>query len=229
MLLTNQLIGFGSSGVTDPFFIGSSVDLATASSTSSTLTWTHTTTSDTKCLIIAGATINNGGTLHMSTPTFNGISLTLADSITTTDGTRIYYLLNPPIGTYTISAPSTSTNDRFFGAFAMNLGEVYQLNATAKTNSGAETISTTINTTRRSILVAAGFGAGDGSTIPTISITSPSGTTLAETTSNQSNNFGKRASLFYTPIVGSGSTTITQTITNTTVAANLLVVAAFSL
>lgn len=229
MLLVNQLSGFGASLSMDPFFISSSVDLATASSTASTLTWTHTTTIDTKCLIIAGATVNNGGTLDMTTPSFNGIPLTLADSISTTDGTRIYYMLNPPIGTYTISAPSDSTNDRFFGAFAMNLGETYQLNATAKNNSSAETISTSINTTKRSILVIAGYAGGDGSTIPTLSITSPIGTILAETTSNQSNSFGKRASLFYTPIVGIGSTTITQTITNTTVAANLLVVAAFSL
>lgn len=227
MLQVNGLVGFGSSVITDPYFINSSVQSSTASASLNVISWSHTTTHDTTCLVIAGSTTNNAGTLNITSVTFNGVALTFADGYT--DSLRIYYLLNPPIGTYTITVTASGTNDRFFGAMAANLGAVNELNAISKINTSLETVSTNITTTKRSIFLIASSSGSDNSTIPIVTVTSPSGAVETQTTTNQSNSFGKKTSLFYTPIVAPGTTTVTKTVSNVTLSGFTVVVAAFSI
>lgn len=67
------------------------------------LTWAHTTAGTNRLLVVTCAA--DGGTVHTTNLiTYNGVALTKADAITGGESTRseIWYLVNPPVGTYNI-------------------------------------------------------------------------------------------------------------------------------
>lgn len=228
MFRSTQLIGFGASSDKDPYFISASRDLETASSTANPILWSHTTTPDTTCLVVGGAGVNNGNNIDVINVLFNSINLTFITGGSSGNSSRLFYLLNPPIGTYTIYMEADATNDRFLGGYAINLGNVGEVNASNFVESTtAETLSLNLSTTKRSIIVASQLVGSTNVITPTIELTAPVGSVAATTTSNQSNSFGKRATLSYSPLVDPGTVTVTG-VSQFIVAYHKLTAAAFS-
>lgn len=229
MLHVTQLIGFATNAVNDPFFIeGTSVDLTTASSSANPITWSHTTTPETTCLVVGGAAVNNSNTIDINNVLFNSLPLNFITGGSSGNSSRLFYMLNPPVGTYAVYMQADATNDRFLGGYALNLGNVREVNASNFAESTtAETLSVNLTTTKRSIIVASQLVGSTNIIIPTIELTAPVGSVAATTTSNQSNNFGKRATLSYSPLVDPGTVTVTG-LSQFIVAYHKLTAAAFS-
>lgn len=209
----------------DPYFIGSSSYSTTASSSLEVLTWSHTTTADTTAIVVSGAAVNNANSLDMDFVSFNGVSFgTYIAQGGSGDSVRIFVLFNPPVGTYTLRAEVDATNDRFFAAHAINLGGVSEVNAgNGAESTSAETLSVSLTTTKRSIVIVGAYAQVGNTNIPTITCTSPAGGTLTRSASNASNNLGKRFSMFYTDARDAGAFSATMqsslTITRTRIAA----------
>lgn len=229
MLYVTQLSGFGTIADNDPYFIeGTSVDLTTASSTASTITWSHTTTPETTCLVVGGAAVNNSNNIDITNVLFNSLPLTFINGGSSGNSTRLFYMLNPPVGTYAVYMQADATNDRFLGGYALNLGNVREVNASNFVESTtAETLSLNLSTTKRSIIVVSQMVGTFYSLIPNLSIIAPLNSVAATTTSNQSNSFGKRATLSYTPAVNPGTVTVTG-FSDLIVAYHKITAAAFS-
>ena len=209
----------------DPYFISSSSYSTAASSSLEVLSWSHATTADTTAIVVSGAAVNNANSLDMDFVSFNGVSFGgFVAASSSGDSVRIFVLFNPPVGTYTLRAEVDATNDRFFAAHAINLGGVSEINAANGAEStSAETLSASLTTTRRAIVIVGAYAQVGNTSISTITCTSPAGGTLTRSASNASNNLGKRFSMFYTDVRDAGTFNATMqsslTITRTRIAA----------
>lgn len=208
MLKVNQLIGFGA-GSGSPYYISSSS--GGISSSLQTISWTHTTDPGTSCLVMT--VINQNSTnVGTSTATYNGVSMTLdkRELYSNNHACTVFSLMNPPIGSFTASTTMTGTNNRAHMAFALNLGNVRAINGTTGANDdNVASISSTIATTKPSIICVAGYAKRSASsTIPTISVDPPSGTIQAQTASIVANTLGLRGSAFYTPLLAPQTVTV---------------------
>lgn len=193
-----------------PYYISSSNWGSTATTSSNTLTWSHTTTADTTCLVIVSMWMDSSGHTTSNSADFNSTSLTRirGNSVNANQTVEIFRLFNPPIGTFNARALYSGTVDRFGGAMAINLGG--NITAVLSQNGGSSTTSATITasltTSRRSIVVMGGGGHNDVSGLPSISVTAPTGSSSAvQTSSNTSNSNGKRVSAFYSPLQSAGT------------------------
>jgi len=211
----------------DPFFIDSSQYSTTASSSLETITWTHTTTSATTCLVVAGTAINNAGTTNISSVTFNGVSLTQVVVAGSGSSTSLWRLFSPAVGSFTLSVTMSSTNDRFISGHAVNLGNANAVNASNAAEGSAQTFSVSFTTTKKSIIVASSFVASSGSVTRTISYSSPSTTTTQQSASNSSNSIGKTANIATSTLQNAASLTVTSVSSGGT-ATHRLAAAAFA-
>lgn len=199
MLKVNQLIGFGAESG-NPYFISSSS--GGISGSLETISWTHTTEPGTSCLVLT-VMINTSTSTGTSTATFNGISLSedASEIYSTNQGCRVFSLMNPPIGSFTLSTTMTATNNRAHAAFAMNLGNVRTVNGFTGNSGTSTSVSSTIATTKPSIICVAGYSKrSSSSTAGTLSVDPPSGTSQAETASIVANTLGVRCTAFYTTL-----------------------------
>jgi hypothetical protein len=182
-----------------------------------TISWSHTTTSLTTCLVV-GQTVNkSGAAVGTSTVTFNGVALTqfvTASAVGGNQGTRLFYLLNPPIGTFTLSVQISGTVDRHHTAQAVNLGGVSAVGGTATASdddiaSGVDLTTTLTAVSSQALLIGQVYGKNkSGGGIPTLVANAPSSTTQAVTNSGTANSLGVRVSMYYTPLVGPGSVSL---------------------
>lgn len=115
-------------------------------STVGAASWSHTTTSATTCLVVLGGLINNSQTNEITGVKFGGVALTLAvnrNQTTSTPHISIWYLLNPTVGTATITC--SGSTDRYLGGVSFNLAGVtaFDVAATNSNTTGTLTVSAT--------------------------------------------------------------------------------------
>lgn len=211
MLKVNQLIGFGASSAKDPYYISSSQYSSTAPSTLETLAWTHTTTADTTCIVIGiSASRQGGSSVGTFSADFNGVSASELNvqSLTSSQAkSSLFYLLDPPIGTFTMTVNVTLAIERFMSASAVNLGGVNNVASFGVNGTTSATSSLTVSgtTTKKAVLVGESFFQHTGSTVVTLSSSAPATMALAQSASNTSNSVGKRASIFYSTLQAPGT------------------------
>lgn len=202
-----------------PYFIDASG--GTASASASSLTWSHTTTAATDCLIVTGFSGDNGSVVTISGITYNGIALTqVRRNPGNAQGSGgMWVLLNPPIGTYNIVLTAGSLASRGIDGQSANFGNVTAINTSAIT---AVTTTNPVTTTVTSTLIGLpiGFTHTNLATGLTTSYTfnSPTGMTLRASQSYTSNSFRKYSVLSSsdTYINPAGSTTMSATSAQTT-------------
>ena len=194
----------------DPFLINSSQYSTSASSSLEVISWTHTTTSATSCLVVAGTAISNSGAADISSVTFNGVSLTQIIATGVGNSTSLWRLFRPAVGSFTLSVTMDVTNDRFISGHAVNLGNANSVNASSSAEGAADTTSIGITTTKKSIIVVSSFVASSGSAARTISYSSPSTTTTQQSASNSSNSLGKTANIATSTLQNAASLTVTS-------------------
>lgn len=194
----------------DPFLINSSQYSTSASSSLETISWTHTTTSATTCLVVAGTAVNNAGNTDITSVTFNSVALTQIVTSSTGNSTSLWRLFSPAVGSFTLSVTMSGTNDRFISGHAVNLGNANAVNASSGGESAADTFSVSFTTTKKSIIVASSFVASSGSAARTISYSSPSTTTTQQSASNSSNSIGKTANIATSTLQNAASITVTS-------------------
>ena len=148
-----MLPGKGASG---PLYI-SDTDKTETSNSTSTRTWSHTTTSDTRCLVVAyGYRTTDGYKGQFCN--FNGVSMTQPSGAYIPYGSTpggaagIFYLFDPPIGTFTVSL-STFSNQRV-GASSINITGT-SLGPVAETSGTSSSISSSVVTTQAAVVIAA--------------------------------------------------------------------------
>jgi len=209
VLLSRKLL---ISGAFSPYFIDG--NNGNNSANASSLSWTHTTTSDTTCLVFGGFIGRNSGTASINSVSFNSVSLTEAvgQSLTQT-GAGIWYLLNPPIGTFTLSMSCTG-GDRGIAGSSMNLGGVTGVDATGTTGTTSTTtdpMSTTITATVTGIPVGNKIARLNGTTSATFVANAPTGMTIAHTKNDWTSSSNRKyQGMFYSDtLVPAGSTTFT--------------------
>jgi hypothetical protein len=201
MLRATQLNGFDAG--LEPYYISASG--VAISGTAETLSWSHTTTPETTCLVVGQTIIKNGATAGTSTVTFNGVSFSQIVSVATFSGfqaTRLHVLFNPPVGTFTLSVTISGTIDRGHCAQAINLGNTYNYSGTA--TAANENISTGVDLTSTlraggapCLIIGQVFGRHRTTgTIPTLVVNSPS-MTQADTRTGTVNTLGTRISMYY--------------------------------
>lgn len=124
-------------------------------STTGSASWSHTTTADTNCLVVVGGLINNSQNNEITGVTFNSVALANAVSRNQTALTphiSIWYMLNPPIGAYTITC--SGSTDRYLGGVSFNLGGIIAFdvaNSTSSTSTSA--ITATATSTAKGVVV----------------------------------------------------------------------------
>jgi hypothetical protein len=194
----------------DPFFIDSSQYSTSASSSLETITWTHTTTAATTCLVVAGTAVNNAGNTDITSVTFNGVSLTQIVSAGSGNSTSLWRLFSPAVGSFTLSVTMSGTNDRFISGHAVNLGNANAVNTSNADEGSAQTFSVSLTTTKKTIIVASSFVASSTSTARTITYSSPSTTTTQQSANNSSNSIGKTANIATSTLQNAASLTVTS-------------------
>lgn len=157
---------------------GGTAHKSTTASNTNTLTWTFTNTAGTKLVCIAASSVYlDGSGLVLSTPTYNGVSMTLIGTQTFIDSNRsvvgIYYLDSPATGGNTVSIAASKTS----GSSLKILGGCISFTGVATGigthTSGANTSGTTatagaITTASGNYIVAGGsWGSGTGGTAGT--------------------------------------------------------------
>lgn len=199
--------------VTMPLGVRSTSNWSTAASvTEENLTWAHNTPLGSTCLVVNTSWSDSSAPSNSSTVTYAGIGLTKLRNIAYSSNNigELWYLLNPPIGTYNITALYAGTLDRFGAAQAASLSGVTACLATdAGAWGSAGNKSLTLATGRNSIIICGSWGYNSGSAIPAIGAVGPGGTYEFGSASNTSSGYGKRFTSFATPIVGPGSNVIT--------------------
>lgn len=220
MLRVNQLTGFGAGGASPPYFINGNA--GTFSSSATTITWSHTTTAATTCLVVGTFCGNNSGTANVSGVTFNGVSLTSVQkaSAAVQGQGGLWVLFNPPIGTFSIVVTSNGS-DRGISGQSANFGGATAVNASANTNtSTTDPMTTSLTSTAAGLAVGHKHVNGASGTIATVSVTSPSGmVTCATPIGFLVNSFSKAEFLYYSPtLVASGSSSFTGDVTAGSVA-----------
>jgi len=103
------------------------------------VTWSHTIGSGSN-RILAVTTASRQGTLPPSSVTYNGVSLTMVRS-DIADGSlaSIWYLINPPIGTYTVSVTMPAGN-----VFQGNGISLFNVNQASPVDANAGTTGTSV-------------------------------------------------------------------------------------
>lgn len=214
MLRVNQLAGFGAKTLF-PYFINSNNGSNSASAT--TLSWTHTTTAQTTCLIVGGFAGDNGTTVTITGVTFNGIAMTeVQKSTSSAQGmSGLWVLFNPPIGAFTVTITCGSLASRGLGGQSANFGNASGINISGVTNNTTSNpMSTAITSTRIGLALGnCATTSSGGSTAISHSFSSPAGMIAAATPNAWiSNSFAKLQGLYYSPtLVPAGSTTLTTT------------------
>lgn len=131
--------------------IDSRSSTATAVRTPTTITWNHTVNNNVNRLLLVGVQ----QLANISSVTYNGISLTL---LTQADSNMIFYLKNPPVGTYAIRVNIENSSRTVGGAMS-----IYNVNNTTPFDSdnivnlctvdGVNPVSITVPNTNTSQLV----------------------------------------------------------------------------
>jgi len=213
MLKVNQLYGFGSrSGA--PFYISSSS--GGLSGTAETISWTHTTTDATTCLVVGETIIKNGAAAGTSTVTFNGISFTQvsfvsANTFSNFQSTRLHCLFNPPIGAFTLSVTISGTIDRGHCAQAVNIGGASAvagtINPAQQDVSAGNSLTGTLSITNDPAIIISQVYAKHltSGTIPALTVNNPTGSSQAVTNTGTVNTLGTRISMYYTTLKTAGS------------------------
>lgn len=201
MLRATQLNGFNAG--LEPYYISASgINISTSAET---LSWSHTVTPETTCLVVGQTIIKNTAAAGTSTVTFNGVSLSQivsAEGFTTSQATRLHVLFNPPVGTFTLSVTISGTIDRGHCAQAINLGNTFGYSGTvvaANGNiaSGVDLTSTLTAGGAPCLIVGQVYGKHRTTgTIPTLVVNSPS-MTQADTRTGTVNTLGTRISMYY--------------------------------
>lgn len=174
---------------TGPHYIPGN-ESGSSSANATSRSWSHTTTSDTNCLVVTAFCNNNAGTANISTATFNGVSMT-RDARTTVGSqgqVAIFTLFNPPTGTYTVTV-TYSGGDRGVCASAVNFGGCSSVHVAGTTNqTTSSTITTTVTSTLQGIPVGSTSTTIAGSGTITHTYTSPGGMYAGYTHSFLSNS-----------------------------------------
>jgi hypothetical protein len=204
-------------GAVDPYFIDGNAGDNSASASS--LSWTHTTTSDTTCLIVGGFLNRNSGTCSINSVTYNGVAMTTIQNISNRFASGLFVMFNPPIGTHTVSVSCTG-GDRGIAFSSMNIGGASVVDVSDGESDHFDTTDPkTINVTSSARGLAVGnaaFRATNNSALAA-SATSPTGMVAAHSENEfSSNSFRRWQALFYSPtLVDTGSTNFTLDVTTT--------------
>jgi len=103
------------------------------------------------------------------TPTFNGVALTVAVAAGTSWRPWIYYLINPPVGTYTASVECSGANQRGFAVLELaGVNPASPIGNTQTGFAGAPPISVTVTGMVTGDLCLDCIGGGGADTPPTI-------------------------------------------------------------
>lgn len=196
-----------------PYFINGNNGTNSASATS--LTWAHTTTAATNCLIVSGYSGDNGTVVTISGITFNGVALTQVQRGpgAAQGSIGLWVLFNPPIGTFNIVLTAGSLANRGIDGQSANFGSATAINTSLRT---ALTSTNPITTAVTSTLIGLPVGfthtniVGGGTVIHTYN--SPTGQTLRASQSYTSNSNRKYSTLSSGTLVNpAGSTTLSTT------------------
>lgn len=211
-----------------PYLIDANAGASQASG--APLTWSHTTTAATTILIVGCFCQNNGNSITVASVTFNGIALTQLQESSANGGCgAVFYLLNPPVGTFTISMQTSSGgSDRGIAGQSMNIGGATGIN-TSVLGDNNTTDPRTVTTTSSLLGLAIGHVkiTGVGGTLFLTTSTAPTGMTAAVAARRfTSNSNAKHNEIFYSAtIVAAGSTSFTNDITQGNINARSLIYA----
>ena len=157
--------------VTTPIIFDASSTYIPSTATT-TFTWSHTVTSTANTVLVLGVLEMTGvpGATQTSTgASYDGVAMTKAADVTDTTSTRItiWYLLNPPSGTHTISSTLAvaGANEVFA---AESFAGVSGIGVTSTAYSASNVASSTVTITSTNKNVIADFESNnDGSNAPT--------------------------------------------------------------
>lgn len=140
-------------------------------------TRSHTVSADTTCLVICVG-FRTGTTIGSQSASFNGVAMDAGPGANTTGGTPnggsyIYYMMNPPVGTFTASV--TTTSNQRVNFVCINLTNVGSVEAGSATNTTSSTASRTVVVSAAAVVIAASCFP-TGNTSPT----SLTGTTVVD-------------------------------------------------
>lgn len=133
-----------------------------------TLAWNHTIGTGNERLLVVCAGVADTADTNISGITFNGVSMTKAkgqSSATIVVGAVVYYLINPPVGTYQVSMSITSS-DQCYGVSASFYGidQSNPLHTTAGGTAGTGAGNTNITTTVTQTLCIDSYSSNDEET-----------------------------------------------------------------
>ena len=129
----------------------------TASATSP-LTWTHINGGSATCIVI-GATIFTGSSNVITAVTYGGVSCTLAGFVVSgsggAGGIAMYYLVNPPTGSNTVSVTFTGGNDTVAGSISFTGSGSTGTPVTGSSSGSTASITASVSNTTTGGMVAA--------------------------------------------------------------------------
>jgi hypothetical protein len=174
-----------SSGAVLPDVIGTASTYIDSANNSGTRTLSHATTSATKCLVVV-VSFRSGSTVGSMSCTYNGVSMTMGPDVNTSTGSpngrsTIYYLINPPVGTYNVV--STTTSNQIVSIVAINTTATSAGPFNSATSTTAS-VSDSVTTTGASLIIAGSEICNN--TLPT----SLTGTTIKAETGSTSFGIG---------------------------------------
>ena len=142
-------------GSRTPAIVGTTSTFTDSSNVSGTRTLSHTTTSATKCLVVV-VSFRSGNTVGTMSCTYNGVSMTMGPDVNTATGSpngrsTIYYLINPPVGTYNVV--STTTSNQCVNIVAINTTATSAGPFNSATNTTVS-ISASVTTTQACLIIA---------------------------------------------------------------------------
>ena len=132
-----------------PSFFANGSDVAYVGTGGANPTATANIGSGTNLYVLA--IVSTYGNRVVSAPTLNGVALTQAGSLNGSSPVEIWYMINPPIGSFTVAVPNTLYNLVEFG------GSCYKSNGTISFYSIGSTSTATSNTSTASVSVPIGF------------------------------------------------------------------------
>ncbi len=177
-----------------------------------TLSWSHTVGSGSNRILIVGVAgeDSSGTDLNISSVTYGGVAMTLVPNSTSTEGTSylqgtaLYYLLSPTVGTATVTVTySGSVAERSGGSISLRNADQAVAEAVATNgNTGSNSISTNITTQTNGAWVIDVVGCGNSG-----SYTATGGNTERYDVQNDSASAAGSTKL----VASAGSTTVSWT------------------